>query len=120
MSTTKKNSMDSQNELSNDLHAQYQILIEDLKAEHKKKEAALLYKLQTAETRYQELESKYQKDFYNLKNKSTKHTSKSHRDENATAVADNNTESAIDNTIRKDESPFQSAGSFHNEEESCN
>ncbi|KAG9750917.1 hypothetical protein KCU73_g6462, partial [Aureobasidium melanogenum] len=100
MPTAQKSSIHSQDELANDLHAQYQIQIEDLKAEHKKKEAALLDKIQTAETRYQELKSKYQKDFHNLKNKSTKHISKPHRDESAIAVPDNNTESATDNTTK--------------------
>ncbi|KAG9564850.1 hypothetical protein KCU71_g7361, partial [Aureobasidium melanogenum] len=111
MPTAQKSSIHSQDELANDLHAQYQIQIEDLKAEHKKKEAALLDKIQTAETRYQELKSKYQKDFHNLKNKSTKHISKPHRDESAIAVPDNNTESATDNTTKTSESPFQSVGS---------
>ncbi|KAG9842966.1 P-loop containing nucleoside triphosphate hydrolase protein, partial [Aureobasidium melanogenum] len=111
MSTAQKNSIYSQGELAKDLHSQYQIQIEDLNAEHKKKEIALLDKIQTAETRYQELESKYQKDFYNLKSKCTKHTSKPHHNENATAVPDNNEESAEDDTTKTDESPAQSAGS---------
>ncbi|KAG9671706.1 P-loop containing nucleoside triphosphate hydrolase protein, partial [Aureobasidium melanogenum] len=111
VSTAQKNSIHSQDELANDLHTQYQILIEGLEAEHKKKETALLDKIQTAETRYQELESKYQKDFHKLKNKSTKHISKPHRVENAIAVPDNNTELATDNTTKTSESPFQSVSS---------
>ncbi|KAG9656663.1 hypothetical protein KCU64_g5718, partial [Aureobasidium melanogenum] len=111
MSTAQKNSIYSQDELANNLHAQYQILIEDLKAQHNKGKTILLDKIQTAETRYQELKSKYQKNFYNLKSKCTEHTSKPHHNENATAVPDNNEESAEDNTTKTDESPARSAGS---------
>lgn len=89
MSTDQKIFTNALEELANDLHAQQQLQIEDLKAEHKKKEAALLEKIQTAETRYQELESKYQKDVNSLKSKSAKGLAESHHDQDAATVSDN-------------------------------
>ena len=109
MSAHQKNVVDAHDEVANDLHAQYQLHIEALKAEHNTEKTALLEEIQAAETRYQELKSKHQEDVDRLNGELAKHSSKFDHDQDATTVSDNNVESNIENILGKDEKAVEFA-----------
>lgn len=72
MSTNQENPTNAHEQLFNDLHK-----IKELKAEHKKKKAALLEEIQTTKNRCKKYKSKCQKDVRRSKRELAKHRSKS-------------------------------------------